>query len=411
MLKNRFKIIVLIMLVILFFIAPFVNAEDNEAPGEVVTTSNEEQANVENANQQTTTQNNYKDGDVYLTGTEITIDYIVDGNLFVFADTVNINSQIGGDAFIIARTVNVNNGGYVFSNLFTIANTLNVNGVVYDLYASSTNINISGYVYRDVRTSSEDFKISGVVGRNAYITTNNILFETISNEENQTTKQGTIAGNLNYTAKTELSIPEGVVKGTINYTEAKETSPTIGNYLLALGRFLVTVIIIWLLCLWLAPKLLSRTHLVLTKKLPSSIGLGILTPFVVIVISAILMLITITSTIAMIGIVLLLLICMLGSAIFVISLANLFANKLKVENKVGTLGILIITSAVIWLICLIPFVGNILSLIVAILGIGILVNNILPSTRKKDFSSTDTKKEKTEKVKKAKNTSTKKESK
>ncbi len=222
---------------------------------------------------------------------------------------------------------------------------------------------------------------------------------------------------MNYTARNELSIPEGVVNGTTNYTEAKTTSPTIGDYLLALGRFLVTVIIIWLLCLWLAPKFLNRTNLVLTKKLPSSIGLGILTPIIVIFISVILMLINITSTIAMIGIILLLLICILGSAIFAISLANLIANKLKVENKVGTLGVLIITSAVIWLICLIPFVGNILSLIVSILGIGILVNNILPSTRKKDFSTTDaktvkTKKmEKTEKVEKAKKTSSKKENK
>ncbi len=222
---------------------------------------------------------------------------------------------------------------------------------------------------------------------------------------------------MNYTARNELSIPEGVVNGTTNYTEAKTTSPTIGDYLLALGRFLVTVIIIWLLCLWLAPKFLNRTNLVLTKKLPSSIGLGILTPIIVIFISVILMLINITSTIAMIGIILLLLICILGSAIFAISLANLIANKLKVENKVGTLGVLIITSAVIWLICLIPFVGNILSLIVSILGIGILVNNILPSTRKKDFSTTDAKTEKTkkmektEKVKKAKKTSSKKENK
>lgn len=411
MLKNKFKIIALIMLVVLFFMTPFVNAEDNEAPGGAVTTSNEGQTNVESTNQQATAQNNYKDGDVYLTGDEVTIDYIIDGNLFVFADTVNINSQIGGDAFIIAKTVNVNNGGYIFSNLFTVSNTLNINGVVYDLYASSTNINISGYVYRDIRVTSNDLRLSGVIGRNAYVTTNNISFETTTNEENNTTSQGTIAGNLNYTAKTELSIPEGVVNGTINYTEAKTSSPTIGSYLLALGRFLVTVIIIWLLCLWLAPKFLNRTSEVLTKKLPSSIGLGILTPIVVILISAILMLITITSTVAMIGIALLLLICMLGSAIFAISLANLFANKLKVENKVGTLGILIITSAVIWLICLIPFVGKILSLIVTVLGIGILVNNILPSTRKKDLSSTDTKKEKTEKVKKAKKTSTKKESK
>lgn len=418
MLKNKLKVIALIMLIVVFLMTPFVNATEENQPGnEAVTTSNEEQANVESTNQQTTAQNNYKDGDVYLTGDEITIDYIIDGNLFVFADTVNINSQIGGDAFIIAKTVNINKGGYVFSNLFTIANDLNINGVVYDLYASSTNINISGYVYRDIRTTSNELKISGVVGRNAYVTTNNISFEANSNEENQTIQQGTIAGNLNYTARNELSIPEGVVNGTTNYTEAKTTSPTIGDYLLALGRFLVTVIIIWLLCLWLAPKFLNRTNLVLTKKLPSSIGLGILTPIIVIFISVILMLINITSTIAMIGIILLLLICILGSSIFAISLANLIANKLKVENKVGTLGVLIITSAVIWLICLIPVVGRILSLIVTVLGIGILVNNLLPSTRKKDFSTTDaktvkTKKmEKTEKVKKAKKTSTKKENK
>ena len=416
MLKNKLKVIALIMLIVVFLMTPFVNATEENQPGnEAVTTSNEEQANVESTNQQTTAQNNYKDGDVYLTGDEITIDYIIDGNLFVFADTVNINSQIGGDAFIIAKTVNINKGGYVFSNLFTIANDLNINGVVYDLYASCTNINISGYVYRDIKVASNNFKLSGVIGRNAFVTSNNISFETNVNGENNSTSQGTIAGDLNYTSKNEISIPEGIVNGTINYTEAKSTSPTIGDYLLALGRFLVTVIVIWLLCLWLTPKFLNRTNVILTKKLPSNIVLGILTPIVIIAISVILMLINITSTISMLGIVLLLLICILGSSVFAISLANLFANKLKVENKVGTLGILIITSAVIWLICLIPFVGKILSLIVAILGVGILVNNILPSTRKEDFSKTKTEKVKSEKAKTGKTTtkktSTKKENK
>lgn len=417
MLKNKLKVIALIMLIVLCLMTPFVNAaEENQAGNEAVTTSNEEQpTTVEGTNQQATTQNNFKDGDVYLTGDEITIDYIIDGNLFVFADTVNINSQIGGDAFIIAKNVNVNEGGYVFSNLFTIANDLNINGVVYDLYASCTNINISGYVYRDIKVSSDNLKISSVIGRNAFVTSNNISFEATTNGENNTTSQGTIAGDLNYTAKNEISIPEGVVNGNINYTEAKVSSPTIGDYLLALGRFLVTVIVIWLLCLWLAPKFLNRTSEVLTKKLPSTIGLGILTPIVIIALSVILMLISITSTVSILGIVLLLLVCILGSAIFTISMANLIANKLKVKKQIGMLGILIITSAIIWLICLIPFVGRILSLIVAILGVGVLVNNVLPSTRKKDFSNTKTEKVKSEKSKTekttTKKTSTKKESK
>ncbi len=47
MLKKKFKIIVLIVLVILFFMTPFVNAEDNETSGEAVTTSTEEQPTIE----------------------------------------------------------------------------------------------------------------------------------------------------------------------------------------------------------------------------------------------------------------------------------------------------------------------------------------------------------------------------
>ena len=291
MLKNKLKIIALLMAIILALMIPVVRAEDNEADGQPSEEEQVIQGAEEQASQNAINEENYKQGDVYLVGDEVTVDYIVDGNLFVFANTVNINSQIGGDAFIVANNVFVNEGGYIFSNLFAFSSNVNINGVVYDLYAySNRSVNINGYIYRDARVATKDLTLSGTIGRNAYLDVNNISASTASTDEegNTLTSQGTIYGNLNYTAKQELSIPDGIVTGDINYTQSKTTS-SIQSYIISLGRFLVTAVIIWLLCLWLAPKFLDRTNYILSKKLPSTIGLGILTPIVLIIVSVILL--------------------------------------------------------------------------------------------------------------------------
>lgn len=401
MLKNKFLTIILIMVIILAVMIPIVRADDN------TNQTTEEQSVIEGAEAQAT-QNNveqetYKNGDVYLTGDEITIDYIVDGNLFVLANTVTINSQIGGDAFIIANDVTVNEAGYIFSNLFTVAKNVNINGVVYDLYSYSNNVNINGYVYRDVRTIADNISLSGTIGRNVYLKTNNINTSTDTTDEagNTLTTQGSINGDLNYISNKELSIPEGVVTGSINYTQnSNNSSVSIQAYILSLGRFIVTVIIIWLLCLWLTPKFLNNTDLVLSKKLPSTIGLGILTPILLMIISVILLLINITSNISGLGLIILFVICMLSASIFTIALNNLICKKLSIEKTLGKLGFLIITSTVLWVIALIPYIGGIITLIISVLGIGILINSILPANRNIDFSKINSKNTETEKTNK-----------
>lgn len=102
MFKNKTKIIAFFLVLFLLFSSTFVFADDEVSQdNEIMPISDE---SVENAVENTKTQeDSYKKSDVYLTGDNITIDYIVDGNLFVVADTVTINSQIGGDAFICAK--------------------------------------------------------------------------------------------------------------------------------------------------------------------------------------------------------------------------------------------------------------------------------------------------------------------
>lgn len=400
MLKNKFKIITLLMVIILAFTVPIVQAaEDTTATNEV-----NEQA-TQQAVDANASMENLKSEDIYLTGDEVTIDYMVDGNLFVFANTVNINSYIGGDAFIVANTINVNENGYIFSNLFAIGKDITISGRIYDLYACSNNITINGYIYRDIRTITDNLNISGIIGRNVYTKSNAINIQTTSSEgeQSQVTSQGLINGNLNYTSSNELSIPEGTVTGSVNYTEEKSSnSASVQTYILSLGRFIVTVVLVWLICLWLAPKFLKNTSTIISKKFLPTLGYGILTPILAVIAFALLILLGITSTIATIGLAILFIGIALAPSIFAITINNLICNKLKIEKNSVIFGILIITSAILWAICIIPVVGSFVSIAISMLGLGIIIKGILPS-KNKDSKENSSKKENTEShVKKSK---------
>lgn len=403
MLKNKFKIIALLMVIILTLMIPVVRAEDNEADGYVTTQEEIVQGAEELASENVINEENYKQGDVYLSGDEVTIDYTVDGNLFVMANTVTINAPIGGDAFIIANNILIDRDGYIFSNLFSLSQNITINGSVYDIFAYSLNsINIDGYIYRDVRAITNNLTLTGTIVRNAYfdINTLDISSESTDDQGNTVTSQGSINGDLNYTSKQELTIPDGIVTGAINYSQDSSSPASVQIYILSLGKFLVTVLVIWLLCLWLAPKFLNRTDYIISKKMPSTIGLGILTPIVLTVVFAILLLLEITSTIGALGLITLFTICIISSVIFVIAINNLICQRLKIEKTIGKLGLLIITAAIIWLLALIPVVGGVISIIATLLGLGILINGILLSRKNMNLSENKSEKNKSEKQKK-----------
>ena len=390
MLKKKFSIITLLVILILALTLPIVRAENditsNDAENQQVTAINETDSseNPENIQEQTATdaEASFKKSDIYLSGDDITVDYIVDGNLFIFANSVTINSQIGGDAFIFAKSVTIGKQGYVFSNLFTISENVNIEGVVYDLYSISETVNISGYVYRDIKVSTNSLNLLGTVGRNAFVQCSNINFnssENNSNENQQTTitSTGRISGDLNYTSKNELNIPEGTVNGKVNFTQMTTSSNTIEKYLLSLGTFITTIVLIWLIGLWISPKFIkSCDKLLISKPLPV-IGFGLLTPFVLIFAFVLLLLLNITSSIALLLLALLFILIGISTSVFVMTINNLICNKLKIQKTIGIFGMLIVSSIVLWLIALIPYIGSIISFIAVIIGIGIIVSNIV----------------------------------
>ena len=406
MLKNKLKIIALFMVIILSLALPIVKADDETNNNPIQTPDDETTASIDentsnpdsaspiavdpSTNTSNTTQNdeNFKKSDIYITGDNVTIDYIIDGNLFVIANHVTINAQIGGDAFICSNSVTIGEQGYIFSNLFTFSKDVVIDGVVYDLYAASENTTINGYIYRDIRVGSNTVNILGTVGRNAYIKCANMNFsknKENSEQENSISSQGVINGNLKYSAQNEASIPEGVVSGDTTFEpKVAFQEDSLQDKLMYLVSFVITVIFIWLICLWLAPKFIKNSSAYLTtKKVLPVIGFGILTPIVLILLSVLFFVLGITAVLGLLLLFLFFIFIAISNSVFLITLNRILCEKLKIEKTMVSFATLIALAIVLWLIGLIPIIGSILATIVIILGIGITTSNLILKEKQK----------------------------
>lgn len=388
MLKKHTKILVTFFIIILLF-STFVLAENEITNDGIMPISeglNESENNIENT--MTTHQpsnDSYKKSDVYIFEKDVTIDYIVDGNLFVYADTVTINSQISGDAFIMARKLIVDENAYIFNNLFAFADSIELKGIVYDVYAMSRNTTLSdGKIYRDIKLYTETFNVNGTIKRNAFINADNINFNTDGNSK------GAIHGNLNYSAKSEISIPENTVNGEVNYTpivadETKSLTSIISNYILDLGTFMASVLIIWLICLWIAPKFLQKSSNCVSKKLLPVIGLGLLFLVAIPIICFILLLLQLTAKISLLLVGIYILSFAIAKTLFTISFNNYICKKLNINKNIAKFGILVLTTLVVWGILQIPYnIGAIISIIITVLGLGIFVYSIIPNSKENE---------------------------
>ena len=422
MLKKKIKIISLIILLLISLLTPIVNAE-NEVKVETTTT---DQVNPISETQETVT---IKEGDEYLFQDTVTVDSPIDGNLFIMANTVTINSQVGGDAFIFANTINIEENGYILSNLFACANTINVKGVAYNIYSVGNTLTIDGFVYRDIRSICNTLNVNSMIGRNVFVDCSSINFKEKPDTEDtpSITSYGSIQGDLNYFSDEEIAIPDGHVSGETHFSQFQNNTFDISNYMYSLGAILVSAIVLWLIGLWLSPKLLHNTsHSITLKKVLQIIGLGILVPIVIVLLSIIILLIPITSQLTILLLCILAILFFISTSVAIININTMICNKLKITQNLYKLGFLIVTTIVFWLLTLIPYAGMVISLIAMIWGIGsisysILIKeqadkNISDSERKveskteKEISSNETTKTKKENTT-DKTTKTKKETK
>ena len=403
MLKNKTKLLALLTALILLFSTTVVFADEEDI---VETTSEDEEITTELLDEEDYDEEDYdeneeyydeedltyaqedntKEEDVYLFEDTVVIDYTIDGNLFVMANDVTIDSQISGDAFILAKNITITENGYIYSNLFAAANTIKLEGIVYSVYATAQDFSLNnGYIYTDAKIAASSVNISGTIGRNAFIGCSKLEF---TNVETNTA----IYGDLTYSANEEANIPENAVSGNVTFDKTSISTASAGevilDYVLNLIQYVILVVIIWLACLWLAPKFLEGTNSLVGKPTLKVLGFGLLALIVIPIIALILVLLRLTSSVALVLTGIYLVGLFLSKSIFTIAANNYLCSKLKIDTKPKTCGMLVVTCIIVSVLMNLPFVGWLFSLAAFVLGLGILVVNIIPKRNKLKVSET-----------------------
>ena len=202
-----------------------------------------------------------------------------------------------------------------------------------------------------------------------------------------------IEGDLNYSSKKQVAIPENTVKGKVNFSSINtdtevSTITKMNDFLTSVLSLAVLAIVLFVIGKWLNCKFIS-TYPDLVKNLPKSLLYGFLTLIVIPIASLILLICGVTINLAFILTALYLVLLLVASSIVIVILSKLVAEKLNVKfekanNTLLTILSIIVLSIVYKLIQLIPVLGSITIFAFLIIGIGILINNIIPNKEVKN---------------------------
>lgn len=316
-------------------------------------------------------------GDLYICANNVELmrNAIIYGNVFVLSDNLSINSEIGGDLYATVDTYVMGYYGFISRDLHLKSSNSTLNGYIYrNSYISSDSIvtEDSFINQNDVTISNaNDVTFSGEIMGNANINAKNITFKDKENEKDLICQ---IDGNLFYSAKQELNIPEGIVLGEVSYSKysSEPILPIIWKYALNLITLLIFVYVIFFIINKISVNFISKISQVSAINLAKAFGFGIAFLIAVPLICALLFVIKVGTILGFILFIIYALIIMLASPIFIISISEFLKNKLN--NKISIYLYILALTILLFLIGLIPYAGFIILLIINIIGVGTIAN-------------------------------------
>lgn len=359
--------------------------ENTVSPSNEATTISED----ETENSSATNSQDIHEGDLYLSGNEVTMDKLVNGNVYIFANNVTIKGQIAGNLIIAANTVTLEET-YIQASAYIVAKEVKFNAVASDLYTACQTLTIDNKagVYRDLNVSASKITLTGIIGRNANIGCNNLILTNGSN-----TAQ--IYGNLTHYSSQKIEIPEGAVTGNYDFKEVvKQTSETnFSDYIFSLLSFLVTIILIWGVIKLFASKFYDNSLGLASNKIVKIISIGVAW-LILLPIASIILLCTgigISAFLLLLGIYLLTL--FISIPITSISVGNIINNKLNKKTTAMEFVCVIVSGMLFWVANLIPYISTIVLFASIIIGPGFMLYQLLEKNNKfkKALSNVETK--------------------
>lgn len=318
-------------------------------------------------------------GDLYICANEIELSQgsIIYGNVFLTADKLTLNSEIGGSLYANVNSFDMQYFGFISRDLHLSAKHANLNGYVYrnsyieakDLTTDSNFINEKDFNLTDANT----FSFSGEIKGNASLNVKNLNLKNKDNSADITCK---ISGNLSYSSKQSIEIPDGIIAGEINYSNYIHTPiiSVVWNYILGLITSLVCVYIIYLIISKFIPKYIDRISNISAVNLLKFFGIGLGCLIIIPIIIALLFISSIGKILGVIALLSYIILILIAKPLFIISISKYAKDKLP--NNINIYLYILAITVILSLINLIPFLGFIISLIVYVIGVGLFVNSL-----------------------------------
>ena len=399
MLRNAKTKVLLSLFLIITLISTLSFAEnettnETQTPAETTTTTNEtsnetnsvdttsttdengaavisEENSGEAQNSSTTNSKDVHEGDLYLSGEDVTMDKLVNGNVYIMANNVTVTGQVAGNLFILANKATFTDA-YIESSVYLCANEVNFKAVASDLYACCNTIEIpTNYgVYRDLKCYGNSLTILGIIGRNVECNVASLNLE-------KDDSKADIYGNLKYSSTKEIQIPDGAVQGETTFTQIakQETKEKVTDYLANAATAVVFTLVIYGLALLFSKNSIEKCTKIASKKFIPAFGIGLLALIVVPIVSFLLLISVVGVSVSLVLLLFYGLLLTISVSTLVISLANIIAEKMKISNAWLKALCVAIVSLLAYVLEVIPY-GIILRILFITFGFGILIMNM-----------------------------------
>ena len=322
---------------------------------------------------------NYYDNDHFIAEESVNTSEIeVHGNLFVFAKAINMtNVKVSGSIFVAGQTINISNSE-VGGSIYVAGQDIKVAGTkVQNIYSASATLNI------DQETT---------IKKALYCAAGEIEFagkaESVHAEtgDMKIVSSAVIEGICNVSSDKEPEIAEGAKVGTLNfekYEEVEEVKPSALDKIIEVLGVVLFNVIIAILIIKLTPKFQERTEKYSTGRIIINALIGLLTVIVMPILSILLLVTGLFSILGLVLLVAFVLICLLSTAYGIFVISAKIADKLNAQSFWKMLLTILVTSAVVEIIKLIPVLGGILGAFLFFLGLGTIPYEIFSKKEEK----------------------------
>ena len=185
-------------------------------------------------------------GDLYVASTKninIHQDAVIKGNIYATGSQISLNGQVSGSAYITGDKFDMNYFSYISRDLYLNTGSANLAGVIYrNAFVTVTDKLVTTSYFRVNQNLSVDyannFTFSGEVKGNAYINAKNLSFDNTDNQK------CVINGNLKYATQNETKVPDGIVTGDVSKADFKKISSNKFSVVDAMFNFFVILVYI-----------------------------------------------------------------------------------------------------------------------------------------------------------------------